>query len=227
MTVLLLAAGAALAAPPDPAATLRHEDIASGRPAHVSRGFYRAYQTSFGFELTVGDRLTLAVPVGASVRTTTSATTPYTSESASVQREHYTTVANGSRAATTVNALMSALDGSSDPADYMAPQSIAGAEVVVTRIKLVGSRKHPWVWAECTFVNPAEAANHSGVVTVGDLDEALGKGEVASDQFVPRHVAIARLTEAQDLMQLGVYTVAQYEAERARYLPFISPELAQ
>lgn len=64
MTVLLLATGAALAAPTHPGA-LRHADIASGRPAHVSRGFYGAYETSFGFTLAVGDRLTLAVPVGA------------------------------------------------------------------------------------------------------------------------------------------------------------------
>jgi hypothetical protein len=223
MTVLALAMGAALAAAPDPA-TLRHDDIASGRPAHVARGFYGAYETSFGFTVAVGDRLTLAVPLGATVRTTTSSPTPYTSDSASVQREYYTHVANGSRATATLNMIAYGIDGSLDPADYMAPQSIAGAEVVITRIKLVGSRKHPWVWAECSFVNGAEAANRSGVITVGDLDDALGEGEVASDQFVPKSVAIARLAQAQDLLQLGVYTAAEYEAERARYLPFAVPD---
>lgn len=223
MVLMAAAVRTALAGAPDNT-VLHHADLAHGRPEGVEKGFYQVYVTEFGFEVAVGDRLTLALPLGSSVHTTTASTGALSVESTALEHAYYTTVANGRRGATAVKAALSALGGAEDPADYMAPHSLAGAEVVVSRIKLAGTRMRPWVWAECTFVNESDRANTSGIITVGGLDEALGKGEVADDQFVPRHVAVARLAEAHELLQIGVYTAAQYEAERLRYLPFIAAD---
>jgi hypothetical protein len=209
---------------------LRHADIADGRPVDILEGFYHSYETAHGFTLNVGDRLTLSTPLGSSASITAvgGGGGAYGGgvgvvRGSSVGSVYYTTVYNGTQSATMAKAVMLALAGNVDPSLYMAPLSLAGAEVQVARMRLGGTKKRPSVWAECELVNSGEKANTSGIITVGDVDVAIRLGEVSSPKYITREIAIARLREAHDLLDLEVYTQQQYDAEKAKYLPYIQP----
>lgn len=212
---------------------LRHAEIADGRPADIDEGFLKAYETEHGFTLDLGDRLTLSTPLGSSASITAVAGGGGAGgvgggavRGSAIQNVYYKTVYNGTQAATMAKAVTLAVSGNVDPALFMAPQSIAGTEVQVVRIKLAGTKKRPVVWAECKFVNESDKKNASGIVTVGDVDEAVRLGEVVSPEHMTRDLAIARLKEAKELLDIGAYTQDQFDAERAKYLPYIAPGTA-
>jgi hypothetical protein len=197
---------------------VRHSDIVDGRPDSLPEGFVQAYETGAGFTLEVGDTLTLGQPQGASATAMGNATV-----ATAVGRSWYASVYNGTQAATMGKAVLSGLSGAPDPALYMAPASLAGAEVRVVRMKLAGTKRKPTVWAECELVEAKSRANSSGIVTVSDIDLALRTQEVSSGELVTRELAIQRLKEAKDLLDIGVYTQEQFEAEKAKYLPYVAP----
>lgn len=59
---------------------------------------------------------------------------------------------------------------------------------------------------------------------MGDIDDAIRLGEVLSPEHITRELAIAKLKEAKELLDLGVYTQAQYDEERKKYLPYVTPQ---
>jgi hypothetical protein len=136
----------------------------------------------------------------------------------------YTQVYNGTQAATMGKAVLAGLAGVPNPALYMAPATLQGTQVKVVRLKLAGTRGKPTVWAECEIVDQKARENRSGLVTVGDLDQALRLGEVTSDEHLTREQAIAKLEEAKKLLDLQLYTQEQYDAEKAKYSKIILGE---
>jgi hypothetical protein len=211
--------------------TLHHADIADGRPAGLEEGFFHAYETEAGFTLEVGDVLTLSTPLGSSASIlavggggAAGSVGLGLAHGTAVNSAWYKTIYNGTQSATMGKMVLVALGTTPDPALYMAPQSIAGTQVRVQRMKLAGTKKKPIVWAECEFVNTAERKNASGIITVGDVDLALRLGEVASDKLITREAAIQRLKEAKDLLDIGAYSQAQFDADKARYMPYIAPQ---
>jgi hypothetical protein len=105
-----------------------------------------------------------------------------------------------------------------DPTLLLAPSGLAGTDVRVTRLRQGGTALRPVVSAECTFVSRADA-----VVTIADVDIALRIGEFVTLDHLSRADAVQRLKEARELLDLGIYTVEQFEAEKARYLPLLAP----
>jgi hypothetical protein len=206
---------------------LHHADIANGRPSTVEAGFYQSYETEQGFVLDVGDTLTLAkppdtpAPAGAGATIQLAGLRDGATSDSAAGSAWYPDIYNGTQTATMAKAILAGMYGTMMPSLYMAPLSLAGTDVRVTRIRLAGTRKRPYVWAECTFVNSSDRKNASGIITIGDVDKALRMGEVTSPEHVTREVAIQKLKEAKELLDLGILTKAQYEAEKARYLPFV------
>jgi hypothetical protein len=208
---------------------LQYSAIADGRPPSIEEGFYDSYVTAAGFTLDVGDTLTLAVPLGSSQQVYgvaggvgAGAVGGGGMHGSAVSSGWYTTIYNGKQAATMAKAVLAGLSGAPDPAMYMAPQSLAGAEVRVTALKLAGTKRRPYVWAECEFVNTADRENISGFITIGNVDDAVRLGEIVSPENITRDYAIQKLREAKELLDMGGYTEEQFEAEKAKYAPYVT-----
>lgn len=197
---------------------VKHEDIADGRPDSLPEGFVQSYETGQGFTLDLGDTLTLGAPQGSSATAMGNANVV-----TAVGRSWYSMVYNGTQAATMGKAVLMGLSGVPDPAMFMAPASLAGSQVRVVRMKLAGTKRKPTIWVECEFIEAKDRENSSGILTVSDIDNALRIGEVSSGEVMTREIAIARLKEAKDLLDLGVLTPEQFEAEKAKYLPILTP----
>lgn len=159
--------------------SLRHSDIADGRPPGIEEGFVGSYVTAAGFTLDVGDHLTLGTPLGSSSSITlagggggAAGVGGAVARGAAVQNAFYQTVYNGTQQATMAKAVLLGLSGNVDPSLFMAPRSLAGSEIEVVQMKLAGSKKRPFIWVECKFVNEAERRNASGLITP---DHASGR----------------------------------------------------
>jgi hypothetical protein len=171
--------------------------------------------------------LQLAKPLGESV-SLTGAGLAGSSGAASLGLAHatgvasgwYTTVYDGGLKASEAVPAMVAV--THQPSAFMVPMSRSGTQVEVTTIALGGSKKRPSVWVECAFVDQADRKNGKGVVTIGDVDRALRLGEVTSEKNITHDMAVAKLKEAKDLLDMGAYTQEQFDAAKAKYLPYLS-----
>ncbi len=193
---------------------VRHSDIADGRPSDLSKGFTGAYETEFGYTIAVGDLLEVSQPGGYASSTVVTSNNVATT----VGSGYFQYLYNGTYAATVAKALT----GSADPRVYMAPANLSGAEIRVTKIKLAGTRRRPVVWMECDLVNARDKTNLSGTVTIADYDIAARSGEIYSAKHITREIAIAKLREAKELLEMGVYDQAQFEAVKEKYSPYVS-----
>jgi hypothetical protein len=219
-SVLLLTLQVALAGDEIVHSVVKHADIAAGRPKEMEEGFVGSYVTPFGYTIAVGDPLVLGSPTGSAVR----AVSTGQSTAIGVQSGYYRFVYNGTYAATVSKAALGALAGSADPALLLAPASLQGAELKVARIKLAGTRKSPILWMECELANRKDKANMSGIVTIADFDLAARNGEVANPNQITRELAIQKIKEAKELLDAGVYTQEQFDATKAKYMPYIQVE---
>ena len=131
---------------------------------------------------------------------------------------------NGTYKATIGKTILLALAGSTyDPTLYMAPAKLSGADMRVQRIKLAGTKKRPVVWIECELVNSRDKANISGIITIADYDAATRLGEIYNPKHITREIAISRLREAKELFEMGIYSEAEFNKEKAKFAPFIRP----
>ena len=196
---------------------VRHSDIADVRPASMKPGFVGSYEAAAGYTVAVGDIVAVNVPTGAS----SSATAVGNKRITAVKREFFQHVYNGTHAGTVGKMVMAGLAGEVDPALYMAPATLSGAEMRVTRMKLAGPRKRSVVWMECELVNSRDKKNVTGILTIADYETAIRSGEVYNPNHITREIAIERLKEAKDLLDMGVYTQDQFEAEKEKYAKFL------
>jgi hypothetical protein len=204
---------------------VKHSEIANGRPEDILEGFISAYEVEQRFVVEIGDVLTLATPLGSSSSSTVVRSSGGRgAHGTTVDAGYYTTIYNGTQSATMGKEILAGLSGTPDPAVYMAPRTLSGTEVRVTHMKLAGTKKRPIVWAECEFVNRAEKQNNSGFITIGNLDLAFRLGEATSPKYITRDFAVQKVKEAKDLLDIGVYTQEQFDAEKAKYLPYIVAE---
>ena len=196
---------------------VRYSELAEGRPDTLDEGFVTAYETSAGNTISVGDTLVLGTASGSSAHATGNGFS-----ATAVRSQYFANIYNGTYSASVGKATMAGLSGDVDPSLFMAPASLGGLEVKVQRIKLAGSRKHPVIWMECELVDQAQRANGSGIVTIWDYEVASRLSEVFDPDYVPREVAIAKLKEAKELFDMGVYSQDQFDAEKAKYAPFVT-----
>jgi hypothetical protein len=212
MLVLLFWALVNTAAAEDLVAPIvKFSELADGRPDAIEEGFIGAYEASAGYTVAIGDTLILGAASGTSAIGTG---TVYAR--GAVAKQFFQYVYNGTQAATVAKALLV-----SDPSMYLAPSSISGVEVRVTAIKLAGSRKRPIIWMESEFVESAQKSNATGILTIWDFETAARTGEVTSPKNITSEMAIAKLKEAKELLDMGVYTQAQFDEAKARYAPFV------
>lgn len=227
----------ALPPPTDPLthAVVKYSDIADGRSATLEEGFIGAYETQFGYTIARGDVIAVHTPTGSSMRGTVSGVGANTQSlsagvgtAVGVRSNWFANVYNGTYSATVGKmvglGLAAGLAGQAlDPALFMAPASLSGAEIRVIRMKLGGTRNRPVVWMECELLNTKEKANFSGIITIADYDTAMRSGEIYNPNFITRDIAVARLLEARNLLEIGVYTQAQFDAMKAKYGPYVAP----
>jgi hypothetical protein len=208
-----------------------HAEIADGRPSGMQKGFIRSYETHYGYSVSLGDLISVHVPGGIASNTVVvgaggagSIMGGGVAAATTVTSQYFQYVYNGTYMATVAKAALAGIGGTSDPTIFMAPASLSGSEIRVTRIKLAGTKRRPVIWMECELVNAKDKANLSGVITISDYDSAIRLNEVYNSRFVTRDIAIAKIREAKSLLDLGVYTSEQFEEVRTQYMPFISPE---
>ena len=61
------------------------------------------------------------------------------------------------------------------------------------------------------------------MVTIADYDTAARSGEIYSAKHITREIAIAKLKEAKELLDMGLYTQAQFDATKEKYRPYVTP----
>lgn len=66
-----------------------------------------------------------------------------------------------------------------------------------------------------------QKTNASGILTIGDYELGIQSGEIIDERNITREIAIQKLKEAKELLDLGIYTPSQYEAEKKKYTPYI------
>jgi len=215
MPITLLALLSFLAFAGDvPHQLVRYHDIAQGRPATLEPGDTLAYETSSGNTLHVGDVLVAGTPTGHMASATASS---YGTRVSAVGHDYFASILNGTEKATNGKALM----GSEDWEIY-APPKLAGMELQISRMQLRG-KKRTAIFVEATFVNAAQKTNGSGIVAIQDLEGALRLGELRDPNVITREVAIDKLKEAKELLDLGVYTQEQSDEVKAKYGPYVAP----
>ncbi|MEE2751872.1 MAG: hypothetical protein VX519_10610 [Myxococcota bacterium] len=210
---------------------VKHADIADGRPSYIQKGFIKSYETQYGYSVSVGDTIAVHVPGGVAANTvavgggaTNNGLGAGVSVATTVTNQYFQYVYNGTYGATVAKAILAGLGGTSDPTIYMAPASLQGAEIQVSKIKLAGTKRKPIIWMECALVSAKDKANFSGVITISDYDAAMRLGEIYNPNFVTREIAIAKIREAKELLELGIYTDKQFEEIKAKYVLYISTE---
>jgi len=127
------------------------------------------------------------------------------SSATSVGSAYFAYIFNGTYKATVGKMLLVGLGGVNDPTVYQAPASLSGVDVQVNRIKLGGTKRRPVIWMECGLIS--------------SKDKAARAGEIYNPNFISRDIAIQRLLEAKQMLDIGVYTQAQFDAEKAKYAP--------
>lgn len=202
-----------------------HSQIADGRDG-VEKGFLSGYETAYGYTVSVGDTIAVNVPTGSANQLAALSGSGYGSYAGvtgttgtSVGQSYFKYIFNGTYAATVTKMLLSG--ASIDPLLYQAPGTLAGSEMKIIRIKLDGTKKRPVVWMECELVNSREKANFSGVITISDYDLAMRAGEIYNPAHITRDIAIQRIKEAKELLDLGLITQEQFDAEKAKYASHI------
>jgi hypothetical protein len=210
---------------------VRHADIADGRPSSMDKGFIQTYETAFGYSVSVGDKIAVNVPGGLASTTvavggagTNGTLGGGVGIGTTVASQYFQYIYNGTYAATVGKAMLAGAGGTADPTLYMAPGSLAGAEMTIQRIKLAGTKKRPVIWMECELADAKDRANISGVITVADYDAAMRLGEIYNPNFITREIAIAKLREAKELLDMGVYTPEQFEEVKTKYGPYVTTE---
>jgi len=220
--MLLFCVHLAVAAP-----SISYEDLADGRPDHIAKGELRSYTASNGALVEPGSRLGVGVAAGASATGIVSGGQT-TSVVAAVSTDYFRTIANGGAGATNAKAFLAGLAQNPNPALWMAPPDLSGAELTVQSVELTGTRRSPRIFVHCEVAHRAEAVNRSGVARIIDLEEAIRMGEVVDidaleqeEASAERSEAIARLKEAKDLVDLEIYTQEQYDELKAELTPII------
>ena len=215
--------------------TVRYSDIADGRPDSLEEAYIGAYETQYGYSVKIGDIVAVDRPTGSSVSGSGSTIGAGSnglgvavSRVTAVQSNWFTTVYNGTYAASVGKMVglgfVSGLAGQTlDPALFMAPASLSGAEIRVLRMKLGGTKKRPVVWMECELVSLKDKANSSGIITIADYDDSIRAGEIYNPNFITREIAIGKLMEAKGLLDMGVYTAEQFDEVKAKYARFVTP----
>ena len=171
--ILLLSLAIPVIAYSSTTSSLSYDEIKNGRGDEPKRDLTH-YTTASGAVVRIGSTLRLSSPSGVGASTVGSASTVYGSNAYAVN--YFKFIYNGSMGSTVWKAMLSP-----DPLLINAPGTMQGVEVRVQRIHLGGTKRKPYVWAECAVVNTREAGNISGIVTVWDLDLALRFGEITAD----------------------------------------------
>ena len=210
---------------------VRHADIADGRPSSLEKGFIRSYETAFDYAVSVGDQIAVNLPGGVASTTvglggagTNGTVTAGGGWGTTVSNTYFKYIYNGTYTATVGKAMLAGAGGTADPTLYMAPGSLAGAEMTIQRIKLGGTKQRPVIWMECELADAKDRANISGVITIADYDAAVRLGEIYNPNFITRDMAIAKLREAKELLEMGIYTPEQFEEVKAKYAPHVTTE---
>ena len=55
------------------------------------------------------------------------------------------------------------------------------------------------------------------------MNHSWPSGEIVDPNVISREEAIKRLKEAKELLDMGVYTQEQFDAEKTKYMKFIQP----
>jgi hypothetical protein len=210
---------------------VKHEDIANGRPENLKKGFVNTYEAQFGYSISVGDKISVHWPGGMASNSLSVGGGAYNESlvgginlETSVSNQYFKYLLNGTQGATVAKAVLAGVGGITDPTMYMAPASLRGAEIEVSKIKLAGTKKRPIIWMECSLVNAKDKANFSGVITISDYDAAIRMGEIYNPNFVTREIAIAKIREAKELLDLEIYTAEQFEEIKTKFAPYITSE---
>ena len=210
---------------------VRHSDIADGRPPSLKLGFIGSYETAYGYSVSIGDIIAVHMPGGSSSTSVMVATGVTDNNVAAVGgvattigHQYFNYIYNGTHAATVGKAVLVGLGGVNDPTMYMAPASLSGAEMQVIRIKLAGTKKRPIIWMECELVNARDKANFSGIITVADYDAAIRLNEIYNPNHITREIAMGKLREAKELLDMGVYSQDQFNEVKEKYTPYVSTE---
>lgn len=202
---------------------ISYSQIADGRQG-IEKGFLSGYETPYGYTVKIGDIIAVNVPSGTAAQGTALSGSAYNSSAmvtatagTSVGKTYFQHIYNGTYAATVAKLALAALADDYDPLFYSAPGTLSGSEMKVIRIKLDGTKKRPVVWMECELVNSREKANLSGIITISDYDLAMRAEEIYNPDHVTRDIAIQRIKEAKDLLDLGLITQEEFDAEKLKY----------